>query len=169
MSNAHVEGRSTGAALKPLSPLQIKQLILLARQGFSELCDRGELGESAEFDVWRRQQCMQCVERSGLTACRNEDYLPMLAHFLRILGRYTEAQEALARHVTEPRSHAMAALTKACEAASDVLPYAMQYATGFVRNKRGVSLEDADDKTLWAAGYLVARKAAQLRKKGQVA
>ena len=169
MPNAHVEGRSTGAALRPLSPAQIKHLVLMARQAFGYLCDQGELGDSAEFDVWRHQQCLQCVERSGLSSCRNEDYLPMLAHFLRLLGRTAEADEALARHVTEPRSHAMAALEKACKEATQVMPYAMEYAAGFVRNKLGVAIEDADDKTLWAASYMIARRAAQLRRKGMIA
>lgn len=167
--NAHVDGRSAGAALRPLSPLQIKTLIQLARETFLHLCETGALGEAAEFDAWRHQQCLLTVEREGLTKCRNEDFLPLKAHFLRLQGRDAEATAALERHEVEPRTWALSMLHAACNKAADVMPHALLYATGFIRNKRGVSLEEADEKTLMHAGYVVARKAAQLREKRRMA
>ena len=163
-ANPHVDGRTDGAALRPLSPLQIRTLIQLARQTFAHLCDTGALGDSAEFNAWRHQQCMRAVERGGLTQCRNEDFLPLKAHFLRLQGRETEATAAAERHEVEPRTWALNQLHHACTAAADVMPRALDYAYGFLKNKRGVLMVDADAKALRHAAYVVARKAAQLRK-----
>jgi len=162
-SNPHVDGRTNGAALRPLSPLQIKTLIALARKAFAHLCDKGALSDSAEFNAWRHQQCLQTVERGGLRECRNEDFLPLKAHFLRLQVREEEATSCLERHEVEPRTWAMRQLQQACTAAADVMPRAMDYAYGFVKNKRHVMMVDADATTLRHAAYVVARKAAQLR------
>lgn len=167
--NAHVDGRQNGAALKPLSALQIRVLITLAREAFLSLCDRGALGDSAEFDAWRHQQCMQVAECGGLRQCRNEDFLPLKAHFLRLAGAETAAQAALERAAIEPRTWAMNGLQQACTRAADVLPCAIEYAAGFIRNKRGCTLDEADETTLRHAAYLVSRKADQLRRQRRVA
>jgi hypothetical protein len=162
--NAHVEGRSFGAAMRPLSKLQISDLILLARQAFNLLYDSGTLSETAEFGSWRHQQVQMTVERAGLRECRNDDYLPLRGHFLHLLNRHAEAQECESRHLTEARTWALARLRTTCADAADVMPAAWDYAAGFVRNKRGVEIDDADDKTLWHAVYTVKRRAEQLRK-----
>ena len=123
------------------------------------------VAERAEdFDTWRREQCMQAVERPGLTACRNEDYLPLQAHFLRLLGRRDAAAIAARRAWDDPRRQALAKLQHECEAAADVMPAAWNYAAGFVQNKRGVSIDDADAKTIWHAVFLIRRRAGQLRR-----
>lgn len=153
-----------GAALQALTNEQKTRLVLLAREAFDHLVARGALGDAAEPDVWRREQCMQAVERPGLTACRNEDYLPLRAHFLRVLGRADAAEIAAMRAWTDPRRQALAKLRQECEAAADVMPAAGAYAAGFVRNKRGVAIDDADAKTIWHAVFIVRRRAAQLRR-----
>ena len=154
-----------GASLAPLTNEQKTRLVLLARQAFDRLADRGELGDSAEPNTFRHEQCMQAVERPGLTACRNEDYQPLKAHFLRILGKDAAAEIAAQRAFDDPRRQALAKLRSECRAAEAVLPNAWGYAAGFVRNKRHVTMEDADAKTIWHAVFLVRRRAAQLRKK----
>ena len=162
--NPHTDGRSYGAAMRPLSALQIKDLILLARQTFEHLCDTGVLGESAEFDVWRHQQIKLCVERAGLRECRNEDYLLVRAHLLHLQGNHAAAVECEFKSLNEKRTQAMKALLKACEEVKDVLPDAWGYACGFVRNKRQTEMENADTNTIWHAFYTVKRRAEQLRK-----
>ena len=137
----------------------------MARRAFEQLVERGDLGDAAEFDVWRHHQCMQRVERPGLTQCRNEDYAPMMEHFHRLLGDEEKAAHWAQRHLTEPRTWAMARLNKECEAAADVMGRAYEYAWGFTKHKRGVALEDADEKTIWHAIYVVRRRAEQLRRK----
>lgn len=157
--------QTSGAALKPLSPRQVRELVLLAREAFSvEFPPTDE-----DFNVWRHRNCMQAVERPGLTACRNEDYLPLRTHFLALCGRTLEAESARLRHETEPRTWALHKLADECREAADVLPDAWRYAAGFVQHKRGVAIDDADEKTVWHAVYVVRRRAEQLRRKGVAA
>jgi hypothetical protein len=160
--NVHIEGRGHAAATKALSPDQIRRLILLAREAFAM---EFPTDPDDSFDAWRHRTVMQVVERPGLIACRNEDYLPLLAHFLRMVGRENEANAAEARAATEPRTWALHALDEACRKVADVMPQAMAYAAGYIRRKRGCMIEDASDRDLWACVYMVKRKAAQLRKK----
>ena len=175
MSNPHVDGRSEAAALQSMTPAEIKPLIQLARQAFNHLVETGVLGDTAEFDGWRHEQCLQTVERGGFRECRHEDFLPLKAHFLRLMGRAAEADAALLRQETAPRRTAMHALTLACEeadaAAADAgIPFdASAYAAGFLRNKRHVAIDEADDKAIWHVTYVLKRKAASLRKTGQEA
>lgn len=153
-----------GAALAALSNEQKTRIVLLAREAFDFMVETGALGDAAEFDAWRHEQCQQTVERPGLSVCRNEDYLPLRAHFLRLLGRKDAAEIAAKRVWDDPRRQALAKLQHECRAAADVMPAAWDYAAGFVRNKRGVSIDDADAKTVWHAVFLVRRRAVQLRR-----
>lgn len=173
MSNAATRAVA-GAALAPLTNEQKTTLVLLAKEAWEKETrdhrqqtrdQRPETRDQSSFEDWRHEQCQQCVERPGLTACRNEDYLPLRAHFLRLLGRDAAAEIALQRTWDDPRRQALAKLRAECEAAADVMPAAWNYAAGFVRNKRGVSIDDADAKTVWHAVFLVRRRAGQLRKK----
>jgi hypothetical protein len=168
--NAHMAGRERGAALKSLSREQIRALVLLAREAWG----RGGAGQG--FDEWRHQQCLLTVERGGLTECRNEDYLPLKAHFLRLLGRAEEAAAAETRHAMEPRTWAFHNFQLAMQAATDAAFVARErldayaYAGGFLRRTRGVAtFDEADTKAVWAATYLLQRKAAQLRKRAETA
>ena len=153
-NNAH------NAALKPLTKKQIKSLVLLAWKAYGMEFPPPDI----DFDEWRHRQCMITVERAGLTDCRNEDYLPLRAHFQALLGNEEQAAADWMKHEEEPRSWAMHKLDWECRAAAEVMPEAKRYAAGFVRNKRNVELSEADDKTLWHAMYVVRRRAQQLRK-----
>lgn len=154
-----------GAALAPLSAEQKTRLVLLAREAFTRLTETGVLGDAAEFGPWRHEQCQQAVERPGLTACRQEDYLPLQAHFLGLLGRKAAAEVSLQRAWDDPRRQAFAKLRSECQAAADVMPAAWNYAAGFCQNKRKVGIDDADAKTIWQAVFLIRRRAGQLRRK----
>jgi hypothetical protein len=167
--NRFTEGRSDGAALRPLSGLQKQKLILLARQAFGvsrgacreeEECPFEVPGEAkvSDFDAWRREQCMQAVERQGLTECRNEDYLPLMAHFLRLLGRDDEAAALQERAEMEPRAYLMDQFQRACRAAERHVQNPEQYALGFLRRACKCGIDDAPDKALWRAIYLLRNK-----------
>jgi hypothetical protein len=145
-------------------------LALLARQAWgkrSEIGDRrseecpfevpGEERISA-FDAWRREQCMQAVERQGLTECRNEDYLPLMAHFLRLLGREDEAAALLERAEMEPRAYVMDQFRRACRVAEGHVQNPEQYAEGFLRRACKCGIDDAPEKALWRAVYLLRNK-----------
>jgi hypothetical protein len=80
--HTNIEKAISGAALQPLSLEQKRELVLLARSVFvrqSKIDTRHSAFGTHEFDAWRRRECMLTVERPGLTACRNEDYLPLKA------------------------------------------------------------------------------------------
>jgi hypothetical protein len=151
--------QTRGAALAPLSPEQRQKLAAMARFAYEEV------GPDQTFDDWRHDQVRQEVGKGGLTECCNADYNPLKARFLAISGNVVGSMKATIKAETEPRQWAMSALRKACANVKDIMPEAMQYARGFVRNKRGVALEDADDRTIWHAVFTVRRKAQSLRKK----
>lgn len=159
----------TGAAMRPLSGQQIRDLVLLAREAFLQEFPPTNLS----FDEWRHQQCLLAVERRGLTACRNEDYLPLRAHFLKLLGRTEEAERARSRADVEPRTWAMRKLHEealAAQIAADgarVRFDALAYVDGFLRHKRKVGLDDADAKTIWHAIFVLRRRALQFRRKAE--
>lgn len=181
--NLHTDGRSEAGALVPLSPMQRKKLAMLARMAWGKQReDRsqesgvrsdedcpfevpGERDEVGDFDTWRRRQCMIAVERPGLSVCRNEDYLPLKAHFLMILGRVDEAEAVGERAAMDPRNRAMHEFRRACSAAAGVLDNPEAYADGFLRRACGVGIHDASDKQVWRAVYLLRRKAGLERKK----
>ena len=162
--NAHVEGRMEGAAARPLSAEQIKSLIHLARQAYAA-CEAEIL-----FDDWRHGQCLLVAERPGFRQCRNEDFGPLRAHFLRLLGREDEAQAQEVRDATSPRRAAMAELNLAVidvEHAGFESRHPIKgadYAAGFLRKACKTSLDDASAGQVWRAVYLLRRKAMLLRR-----
>jgi hypothetical protein len=151
--------QTRGAAETPLSNEQKRKLAAMAHYAYKEVAP-----EHQDFDDWRHDEVGRVVGKRGLRDCVNADYLPLNAHFLNLCGNVKGAFRAALRAVTEPREWAYSALLKAVDEAADVLPGAMGYARGFVKNKRGVSLEDADAKTIWHAVFTVRRKAQSLRK-----
>lgn len=157
----------TGAALRMLSADQVRSLVLLAREAYLMVFPPTDL----DFDAWRHQQCMLAVERRGLTACRNEDYLPLKAHFLGLLGRPKEAQAARTRAEVEPRSWALRKLHEEALLAREAADRArivfdpLAYVDGFLRHKRKVGLDEADAKTIWHAVFVLRRRATQFRRK----
>ena len=157
--------QTRGAAETPLSNLQKQKLAAMAHYAYREVAP-----EHQDFDDWRHDEVRKMVGKGGLRECVNADYLPLKSHFLNLCGNVKGAFRAALRSVTEPREWAYAALLKACGEAGDVfadIKAAMGYARGFVKNKRGVSLEDADEKTIWHAVFTVRRKAQSERKKAK--
>ena len=120
--------QTVGAALAPLSPLQRQRLAALAAAAFKQEYDLGRVAESTTFDDWRHQQCRLAAARAGLREAVNEDFLVLMAHFLRLLGRRRAAARCTLRAATEPRTWALARLRRECERAADVLPQARQNA-----------------------------------------
>jgi len=162
----HTEKAIHGAALAPLTNEQKKRLILLARRAFAKQSEISNLKSEISFDAWRHAQQVQAVERSSLCSCTNEDYLFLKAHYLRLLGEEEKAEVLQVKAVCEPRLWALSRLHKECEAAADVIPGALKYAEGFLRNCRKINLDQASEKQLWHAIYVVRRRASQLRRSG---
>lgn len=154
------------AALAPLSSRQKQVLGFLARMAFAADAEcGGAVGQDISFDDWRHEQVRRTVQRARLRDCLNEDYLPLSAHFHQLIGNMDAAFKASFKSIGEPREWALFSLYKEATAAKDVMPHALDYARGFLKNKRHVALEDADDKAIWHAIFTVRRKAQSLRKK----
>jgi hypothetical protein len=150
--------QTAGAALAPLSGEQRQKLAGLAALAY-DIAD-----SHVAFDDWRHSEVRRVVHRAGLRDCLNMHYLPLFAHFHELLGNSGRATKALVKAETEPRTWALHALQKEAVKAKDVMPEAMKYARGFLRNKRGVSLDEASDRDIWHAVFTVRRKAQALRK-----
>ena len=166
-----------GAALAPLNNRQKAAICILARRAFSCLAASGALGPTLNasrsthdvFKEWRREQQRLAVGKIHLTDCRNADYLALKARFQDLAGNPVAAFRNYVRSGNEPRAWALKKLTIECDRAADVLPHAWDYAAGFLRNKRGLAIEECSERDLWHAVFLVRRRAAQLRRKARSA
>jgi hypothetical protein len=103
-----------------------------------------------------------------LSEARQQNYLEILEFALRLQGRDSEADATRLRASCEPRARALhhfhQAVREANEAAwaAGVQFDAMTYAMGFLRNKRGCGLDDADERAIRHAAYVLQRKAGLL-------
>ncbi|MDP3850491.1 MAG: hypothetical protein Q8Q59_08315 [Luteolibacter sp.] len=103
------------AAAKPLKkrgnmkPAEITPLVIAARKAF-DVQDRAGLVEfqgsdAKRFDAWRHQQCMDAVEKPGITSCNHGDFQPLLAHFQTLAGDDDAAFRSLMK-TGKPTDHA---------------------------------------------------------------
>lgn len=178
MSNSAIIGRAIdGAALAPITPDQRRELAILARRAF-EKCGRPDSAKGSCADVpgndafgrWRHEQTMQAVERSGLTALRQEDYAQVKGHFLRLLGQVSMADRMQARADMEPRRVALAKLRHECDAASDVIDRGLEYAAAIARSRfKTAEIEDLSEKQIWMLVFDVRRNAQRRRARERVA
>jgi hypothetical protein len=167
MSDQKQRDAERGAALAPLNAEQRRDLVILARNTFDKLRHAGGIPESVKFNDWRHQQCLMAVERPGLTACRQEDYLPMQAHFLGLIGADQLAAMAKLRAMTEPRRQAKAVLEQAKAAARDVIERPDDYVAAIARCRfKGLSIDDLTAKQIWGLVFDIRRSAQKRRKKG---
>ena len=153
-----LRSRSDGAALAPLSNLQKQYLAALAHYAYAEIAP------DEDFDDWRHEQVFRVVNKPGLRQCVNEDFNVLKSHWLNLAGKTEGAFKAAFKSISEPRSWAMFSLRKEAKAAEDVMPRAMDYASGMIRNIAGIKIEEADEKLIWRAVYAIRRKAQKERR-----
>ena len=89
----HRRHRDTGNP--PLTAKQIQALAILARQAFDHLEEYGLVEDegktkSARFDSFRRRVQTETVGKDSLRKCRNNDFRPLKAEFLKLAGRKWE-------------------------------------------------------------------------------
>jgi hypothetical protein len=155
----------SGAALATLGREQKTRLILLMKQAWDKQHGSHAAADGpGDFETWRVQECLAVCGRR-LSQARNEDFLPLRAHFNNMLGHSDRAFRDHMRHQEEPRIAALFRLEAECRKAADVLPDAAGYVRGMLRN-RGTSLEEASPKILWHAIFTLRRKA-QLERKAK--
>ncbi len=169
-----------GGAAAPLTNEQKKRAVLIARRAFELLCERGILGDAAEFDIWRHSEIMQCVERGGLKLASQEDWPYIIGHFAAIVAKHTDMEQE--RHVfesmaarmgakanTSDTSFALAKMRHECEAAADVLRDPRGFCAGISFKRFHAPPEKISAKQVWWLIFTLRRRAAQLRRKGRAA
>ena len=169
----HTRKAMEGAGAHAMSDGQKRELCMLARQAYDQARRSGAAPDPADdgmcattaFNVWRRLRQQEACGIGSLKEATNQDYLTIKGFWLRQLGRTPQADKTEARRLGEKVTWAMDRLKRELAAASDVLPGGRQYIEGFLRNKRGVSLEEASVKQIWQAIYTLRRRAGQLRRK----
>ncbi|MFZ4394170.1 MAG: hypothetical protein ACOYOU_00930 [Kiritimatiellia bacterium] len=158
MSDHRQENAVRGAAMAPLTTDQRKRLAILAHNTFNQLCRQGRIPDGTDFDAWRHHQAMMAVERPGLTACRQEDFLPLQAHFLGLMGADKLADHARLRAATEPRRQALAVLWQECRKAEAVIERPRDYIARIARCRfKGVAIEDLAEKQIWGLVFDIRR------------
>lgn len=113
--------------------------------------------------MWRVEQCFEACGRR-LSEARNEDYLPLRAHFANLLGHSGVALNDLIRAQDEPRAWALHSLDRECAKAKKVMDQPYTYAVGFLRRK-GANPEEASPNQIWHAIFTLRRKVQSLRHK----
>lgn len=85
--------KASGGVRGNMKPAEIKPLVFAARRAFDRQSAAGLV--ETDFDTWRKAQVMECVGKSGLSACNHEDFRPLMAHFQTLAGEDSAAFENL--------------------------------------------------------------------------
>jgi hypothetical protein len=141
-----------------LSHKQKAQLCTLSRQAFTALYSRAPLDEG-EAKHFRHEQVEHAIGRAGLRDCVQNDYLPLKAHFLDIIGESGAAMNAHLAHANEDRKLAHFKLERICEEKG----VALGYAATICRAKFKCALEEASKNQLWKLFFTVKSRRSKKR------
>lgn len=152
--------RNAGRLGGPLSNTQKAELCIRARDAWEALRrQRPELVEG--LDDFRHAQVMHAVGKPGLTACTQDDFLPVRARFLELNGQSGAALNAHLAHGTEPKRVAMHKLNEALARAG--LPLA--YAAAIAKRQHKVTLDDLTVKQIWNLTFTINNRGTAKRRK----
>lgn len=138
----------------PLSNEQKARLCILCREAWEQNGSKGAL------DDYRHLQVDRAVGKPGLTACTQDDYKPLVGHFLNLTGHPDRAMNAHLDHATEDVRVAQFKLHAALKKAG--LPIA--YAATICRRQYKCGIEAANTKQLWQLIYTINNRAASRRR-----
>jgi hypothetical protein len=127
-----------------LSNHQKATLCMAAREAFEKMHGRAPLTQS-EGDRFRHEHVVIATGKAGLRDCVQDDYLPVKAHFLDLIGESGAAMNAHLAHGVESRKLALHHLEKMCEQRGVNLAYA----ASICRSMFKCALDDASVKQLW--------------------
>lgn len=169
-----------GGAAAPLTNEQKKRAVLIAQRAHYVMRERGLISQDSDFDQWRHGECMQCVERGGLTLASQEDWPYIIGHFSGLIVQHTTSEQE--RHVmqavaarmgakanTSDTSMALAKMRHECEAAADVMRDARGFCAGISWKRFHAPPEKVSAKEVWWLIFTLRRRAGQLRRKGRSA
>jgi len=143
-----------------LSNEQKAKLCILSRQAFAAVHFREPNGE-AELSQFRHEQVQSAVGKSGLRVCVQDDFLPLKAWFLDLMGESGQAMDAHIEHAGEARRLALYHLEQVCAMSG----HDVSYAGVVCRSMFKCALDEASAVQLWK---LVFRLKSRLPKRGVV-
>lgn len=169
-----------GGAAAPLTNEQKKRAVLLARRAFDLMKLASAIGDAVTFDMWRHSECMQCVERGGLTFAAQSDWPYIQGHFAALIAKHTALEgerkqmNELAfqmgkKAINQDASFAMAKMRHECENAKDVMPDAWGFCQGISYKRFHVEPAKLNAKQVWWLIFTLRRRCGQLRRKGRAA
>ncbi len=132
----------------PLSNQQKAQLCILSDEAWDK---QGGMDSACDKSEFRHEQVKVATGKPGLTACVQDDYKLLLAHFLGLVGESGRAFKAQLDHGTEPKRLAMFKLREALRNAR--LPEA--YAAAICKRQFRCALADATAKQLWNLTFTI--------------
>lgn len=145
----------------PLSNEQKGILCRLAREAYDAWSGREafeecnpELSASKCFEAWRRVEQGKAVGIQHLTACTQDHFLSLRAHFKAMLGNGAGALQDHLRAQEEPRIRARWKLQQAL----DERGLDQGYAAAICRRQYRCELGDASEKQLWALFFTVTNR-----------
>jgi hypothetical protein len=185
MDDQNTDRAIQGGAAAPLSNEQKKRAVMLARRAFDLMLARRAIANGVSFDDWRRRECMQCVERGGLTFAAQSDWPFIMGHFHKLIATHTDNDQERfvsndvafkmgAKALNQDASFAMAKLRHECTSAQGV----MRDPRGFCR---GISLKrfhvepvqngliKLSAQQIWWLIFTLRRRVGQLKRKGRAA
>lgn len=180
MSDEYTDRAIQGGAAAPLSNEQKRRAVMTARRAYELMQGKGLIGQAVEFNAWRHGECMQCVERGGLTFAAQSDWPYIMGHFAALIAAHTDGENERrvmsdlatrmgSKAITQDSSFAMAKMRHECEAARDVLSDPFGFCRGISFKRFHAPPEKISAKEVWFLIFTLRRRAAQLRKKGRAA
>ena len=154
----HTSRNSYPSARNPLSNTQKAKLAILARKAARAM--HLTFVNDTQYQMWRHEQQTKACGKHSLTLCSQDDFNPLVAHFLDLAGESGEAMNRLLKHGVEEKEVAFHKLTEACDQAG--LP--MAYAATVSRNKFKVGLNDCTAKQLWQLVFTIKRRSGAKKK-----
>lgn len=137
----------------PLSNEQKARLCILSNEAH-------DFDGPLDADEFRHEQVKLATGKPGLTACTQDDWNLLHAHFLALVGRSGEAFNAAMKHGTEPQRVAMHKLHEALRRAQ--LP--MAYAAAICRRQYKCEPDAASPRQLWNLIFTVNNRATARRR-----
>lgn len=78
-----------------LKPTEVRPLAIAAKKAYEFQEQLGNIAPGQTFNDWRHEQCMEAVQKPGITACSHDHYRPLMAHFQILAGRDEKAYQNL--------------------------------------------------------------------------
>lgn len=166
----------SGAATASLTNDQKAAICILAAEAWgragrpyyddqpSDLPECLRITKAEALDLWRHEEQMKACGKRHLTACMQDDYLALRAHFRALTGRMRGAARDAIEHEVGDRGLALKKLEKECALALDSIERPWDYVCGISRRKYKALPHDLGRKQIWSLIITLRSRAAKRRR-----